>query len=545
MADQFKTDNVRCPRLLMVCEGETEVAYFREVARQLGISKYIELRLGEGTEPLGLVRQARRDLTWAQAGQGRWFSEAWVICDRDTHPHYVTALAEARDETPTVNVCWSNPCIEFWFWLHFSKEVSLLPCGSTIELERKEYSRECEDNIIEFVQTKRCLRIVHPQTMLNVLLGQRPDYKKARYLPGLIQRTGTALDNFNAASQSSNPNRMGTAIPLLLKRLLKLQEEVTALPKNVEFQETVSAKELLPQIVEFPDRGGERGEFSLEYSVALCAAIIKRIGVRPNCFVMSPEDVNQLRKELDYLVLDQTNKQVRYLAEQAKTLFMLILRTAPHLSFPTSKAASINGHLTGLRRTVEELTDFLPEILSDDERKCFDEYLFCFGIFKEAAMVEQMQFVVQFALRWAPGTRKAWATNHQFNRFRTLMPMLYEAAKAKGAAPAQILTDAVGHLNAIEQMCEPATIMYPVDREEEFQRHAQAVSDGVRAFAEAMGFPSEEMMKVPYEVMQGSRSEMKTEPPAPKSWWKRFAFKADISIKTPWGDWYWPKFRLI
>ena len=494
---------------------------------------------------MDLVRLARRELTWAQVGKGRWFSEAWVVCDRDTHQHYVTALAEAREETPQVNVCWSNPCIEFWFWLHFSQDVSLLPYGSTIELERKQYARECEDNTVEFVQTKRCLRIIHPRTMLNVLLQRRPDYKKARYLPGLIERTGTAIDNLNAASQSSDPNRMGTSMPLLLKRLLRLQEEVAVDSRDESFQATVNAKELADREAEDWEAHSERKDFLLEYSVALCVAIVKRIGVRQNCFVMTPEDVNQLREQLERLVLQETDKEVRYLAEKAKTLFMLILQTAPHLAFPASKAASINGHLRGLRRAVEDLSDYLSKNLSSETLKRFNDYLFCFGVFTEAALVEKMQFVVQFASRWAPGSKKAWATNHQFNRFRSLMPMLYEAAKEKGAAPAQLLTDAVGHLNAIEQMCEPATITYPVEREEEFQRHAQAVSEGVRAFAEAMGFPTEELMKAPEETLEGNNLEPKPEEKDKKNWWSRFGIKAEISIRTPWGCWNWPRFRAI
>ena len=544
MTEPNKTENTRRPRLLIVCEGETEIVYLREVARQLGISKHVYLRLGEGTEPLGLVRLARRELTWAQAGQGKWFSEAWVICDRDTHQHYVTALAEAREETPEVNVCWSNPCIEFWFWLHYSKEVSLLPYGSTLELDRKQYSRECEDNVIEFVQTKRCVRIIHPQTMLNVLLQRRPDYKKAKYLPGLIERTGTAIDNLNASSQSTNPNRMGTSMPLLLKRLLKLQEEVAADPRNEAFKATLNAKDVETPETEATDQDPEQQDFPMEYSVALCAAIIKRIGIRQNCFVMAPEDVNQLRNHLDRLILQQDDKEVRYHAEKAKTLFLLILQTAPHLAFPASKAASINGHLTGLKRAVGQLTDYLQNHLPPEALKRFNDHLFCFGVFSESSLVEQMQFVVQFASRWAPGCRKAWATNHQFNRFRTLMPMLYEAAKEKGAAPAQLLTDAVGHLNAIEQMCEPATITYPVEREEEFQRHAQAVSEGVRAFAEAMGFSVPELLEAPVEALGDSSLEPKPEKEK-ESWWRRFGLRAEISIRTPWGCWNWPKFRSL
>lgn len=46
-------------------------------------------------------------------------SELWIVFDRDKVPNFDAIIKEAQENG--INVAWSNPCIEIWFFAYFGK----------------------------------------------------------------------------------------------------------------------------------------------------------------------------------------------------------------------------------------------------------------------------------------------------------------------------------------------------------------------------------------------------------------------------------------
>lgn len=114
------------PRLhiLLVCEGEkTEPSYFAYFKRKLRLSNiHIDICGSEcGSDPRSVVDYAGKIFK-----QDSSIDKCFCVIDRDSHDlnNFRSAIAiadsfDGRAKNRTFSVSISDPCIEYWFLLHF------------------------------------------------------------------------------------------------------------------------------------------------------------------------------------------------------------------------------------------------------------------------------------------------------------------------------------------------------------------------------------------------------------------------------------------
>lgn len=117
--------------VLIMCEGETEVNYFKPTVDKLvkagKLSAKSAVLHGKNTDPSGvldnLIEYKKR--LWIKRKEGDSF---WIVIDRDPQTaqtggsgHTLDNFNEAieRAKKDGVHVAWSNPCFEYFLALHF------------------------------------------------------------------------------------------------------------------------------------------------------------------------------------------------------------------------------------------------------------------------------------------------------------------------------------------------------------------------------------------------------------------------------------------
>lgn len=128
------------PVVLIVCEGETEELYFKDIKRRFR-ARWIEVSNPHCNNPVRLVRQARQLRKKMQA-QGLKV-EAWVVFDAESRMEeeargYAKAIAEA--EKAGVQVANSSPSFEYWILLHYAAGIVVVE-PSEAERELKKSAR--------------------------------------------------------------------------------------------------------------------------------------------------------------------------------------------------------------------------------------------------------------------------------------------------------------------------------------------------------------------------------------------------------------------
>lgn len=105
-------------RVLIVAEGsKTEPNYLTEFIKLDGLARLEpHVTRDHNTAPLTLLGQARKILK-----SDTDYDLAYIISDRDEFPDYEFAknAAEQVKTTPKIKFIYSDPCVEFWFILHF------------------------------------------------------------------------------------------------------------------------------------------------------------------------------------------------------------------------------------------------------------------------------------------------------------------------------------------------------------------------------------------------------------------------------------------
>ena len=104
-------------RVLIVCEGsKTEPFYFDELVRRHRLSTANIQILGEGADPLSIVKKAR-ELRQEERRRGDRFDRIYCVFDRDEHTTFDDASLVAQQSGLKLGRSW--PCFEFWILLHF------------------------------------------------------------------------------------------------------------------------------------------------------------------------------------------------------------------------------------------------------------------------------------------------------------------------------------------------------------------------------------------------------------------------------------------
>lgn len=118
-----RTAGRKTPRsiTLIVCEGETERAYFQAVRVHYGLSN-AEVVVAEGNDsaPISVVEYAQ-----SRCAERGGYDKVFCVFDRDGHESFqracdrVRSLAtRARSPLP-IDTAVSIPCLELWLLLHF------------------------------------------------------------------------------------------------------------------------------------------------------------------------------------------------------------------------------------------------------------------------------------------------------------------------------------------------------------------------------------------------------------------------------------------
>lgn len=107
-----KPDNRYSPLDLVVCEGETEVDYFCELARSLHV--HVHICKGDGTDPKSIVNTAKRKAR----EDGVKYDRIFCVFDRDNNLSGFLEAIEMCKSKKFIPII-SNPCFELWPYLHF------------------------------------------------------------------------------------------------------------------------------------------------------------------------------------------------------------------------------------------------------------------------------------------------------------------------------------------------------------------------------------------------------------------------------------------
>jgi RloB-like protein len=112
-------------RFLIVCEGETEVAYFDALKNRRHLTSVKVTALTARTsDPAEVVREAKR----RDKPVDRW-DQVWCVYDIEAPPNPSSVSSIATAAKAGHRVAWSNPCFEVWLLFHYHSKVS--PFGTS------------------------------------------------------------------------------------------------------------------------------------------------------------------------------------------------------------------------------------------------------------------------------------------------------------------------------------------------------------------------------------------------------------------------------
>jgi hypothetical protein len=112
-----KASRATRPLVTVFCEGKnTEPDYILAFAKDCGVKVHIENEIGAPVTLVDAAAELRKQKTKGSDSFGK-NDPIWVVFDRDEHPNIEQAFDKARGNS--IDVAFSNPCIEVWAILHF------------------------------------------------------------------------------------------------------------------------------------------------------------------------------------------------------------------------------------------------------------------------------------------------------------------------------------------------------------------------------------------------------------------------------------------
>ena len=110
----------RKPVMIITAEGknETEKLYFQSFQEQYGKYNIRFVKTGMDTDPEGMLKSMNtywknQDLSEANG------DKAYIVLDMDCDPKRISMVHRLQKTSKHVEFIASNPCIEFWFILHY------------------------------------------------------------------------------------------------------------------------------------------------------------------------------------------------------------------------------------------------------------------------------------------------------------------------------------------------------------------------------------------------------------------------------------------
>jgi hypothetical protein len=158
-------------RVLIVCEGKTEQAYFNAFRKNLRLSGImIEIPKNPGgTAPKNLL-----DFAKATYFKDSDFDRLYCVFDKDQHSTYLTTqeeidrLRSARDSMPIYWIA-SNPCFEVWIISHFKLHVTAFGTCKKVESFLRRYIdyKKNDPDLFEKIDSKREVAKSNAKKLLN------------------------------------------------------------------------------------------------------------------------------------------------------------------------------------------------------------------------------------------------------------------------------------------------------------------------------------------------------------------------------------------
>jgi hypothetical protein len=200
----FREEN---ERLLIACEGDNEKLYLRLVIHEFKLTATVIIEAAGGGNPGNVVNKAI-DYRNKASDKGSPFDKVWCVFDTEKvadKNQFFQAVTKAKNEQ--INLAITNPCLEYWFILHFeSTTQAFSDCNDVIrkaktigQLADYDKSKEILKRIIlkhlipntetAINNAMTCLKQVKqtnsdefpsPSTTINTLLGVLSELKRAK-----------------------------------------------------------------------------------------------------------------------------------------------------------------------------------------------------------------------------------------------------------------------------------------------------------------------------------------------------------------------------
>ena len=161
------------PRILILCEGETEEKYFKGIIQdetyKVNLSGVrVTIFTGKNAGPLKLVKEAITRRTEGKK-EGNPYKEVWVIFDHDIHPNRKAAWDKAQKNG--LKIGFSAIAFEQWFLLHFSKSSKAFETPKQLEKELvKFYSayKKAQSNHFAFLKNRLSVAFTNAEWLRNI-----------------------------------------------------------------------------------------------------------------------------------------------------------------------------------------------------------------------------------------------------------------------------------------------------------------------------------------------------------------------------------------
>lgn len=208
-------------RIMVLCEGETEKAYISEWASEHKVSHLVSIRTCIDNSPLGLLQEGVKEYFWQQKTTDNPYEEVWLVFDRDSHTSFHKTL-DLSERFPFIHLCWSNPCLEAWFIMHFKKlpnfqrNIEVLMDTSAVIDHEQPYVKN-EINAYELVASAKQVCDCLKKTWKGYQKG------KTDYLTTLKPRMESALEYCLETDLHKDRFAFGSLMPELLNAITALK----------------------------------------------------------------------------------------------------------------------------------------------------------------------------------------------------------------------------------------------------------------------------------------------------------------------------------
>lgn len=145
----FRKTNRRTPNVafMLVCEGKTEVAYFRGLHSEVKPKVHIKLEMPGGNQ-MNLMEYA------IAAKSQTTYDEIWCVFDLDTISIEESDRVRTLADDNKIKIAYSNPSFEFWYLLHygyFDIAISSKDCERKLSAKLKApYKKPMNDAYAKF-----------------------------------------------------------------------------------------------------------------------------------------------------------------------------------------------------------------------------------------------------------------------------------------------------------------------------------------------------------------------------------------------------------